>query len=243
MGNAWGREVPLKEVLRKNKREIQKAVRELDKERANLEKQEQKLIADIRKFAKEGHMGSVKIMAKDLVRTRTYITKFIELRSHLSAVGLKLQTVKSQQAMAEAMGSVTKAMIKMNKAVNIPTIQKIMTNFARENERAELTQEMMGDLLDDAMEQEGDEEEQDKIVSQVLDEIGIDFGDTVPQAPEGVSAQQQQQTVPQRPVAVAQSEGGGGPAPPSVPPPAAPSGGTSDPTVSDLEARLNNLRK
>ena len=27
-----------------------------------------------------GRMGSVKIMAKDLVRTRTYITKFIELR-------------------------------------------------------------------------------------------------------------------------------------------------------------------
>ena len=235
--------MPLKEVLRKNKREIQKAVRELDKERGNLEKQEQKLIADIRKFAKDGHMGPVKIMAKDLVRTRTYITKFIELRSHLSAVGLKLQTVKSQQAMAEAMGSVTKAMIKMNKAVNIPTIQKIMTNFAKENERAELTQEIMGDLLDDAMEQEGDEEEQDKIVSQVLDEIGIDFGDAVPEAPEGVSAPAQQQNVPPQPVALADSSAPSGPSPPPAngPPPAAPGG--TDPTVSDLEARLNNLRK
>jgi len=258
MGNAWGREVPLKEVLRKNKREIQKAVRELDKERGNLEKQEQKLIGDIRKFAKEGHMGPVKIMAKDLVRTRTYITKFIELRSHLSAVGLKLQTVKSQQAMAEAMGSVTKAMVKMNKAVNIPTIQKIMTNFARENERAEFTQEIMGDLLDDAMEQDGDEEEQDKIVSQVLDEIGIDFGDAVPQAPELAPAGQMQQTNvagPQQPVAVASQDGppsasggGGGGNKPQAPPPPPSStnnnGGThSDPTVSDLEARLNNLRK
>ena len=32
MGNTWGRKVPLKEVLRKNKREINKAVRELDRE-------------------------------------------------------------------------------------------------------------------------------------------------------------------------------------------------------------------
>ena len=47
MGNTWGRKVPLKEVLRKNKREINKAVRELDRERANLEKQEQKLVSDI----------------------------------------------------------------------------------------------------------------------------------------------------------------------------------------------------
>ena len=248
MGNAWGREVPLKEVLRKNKREISKAVRELDKERVNLEKQEQKLIADIRKFAKEGHMGPVKIMAKDLVRTRTYITKFIELRSHLSAVGLKLQTVKSQQAMSEAMASVTKAMIKMNKAVDVPTIQKIMTNFARENERAELTQEIMGDMIDDAMEQEGDEEEEDKIVGQVLDEIGIDFGDTVPEAPSMQAQAQQQLQVPTAPQPVAAAEGGGGNnhggggnGPTAPPPPPSSNGG--DPTVSDLEARLNNLRK
>mmetsp|Transcript_3240 Transcript_3240/g.10138 ORF Transcript_3240/g.10138 Transcript_3240/m.10138 type:complete len:174 (+) Transcript_3240:131-652(+) len=141
MGNTWGRKVPLKEVLRKNKREITKAVRELDRERANLEKQEQKLIADIKKYAKEGQMGPVKIMAKDLVRTRTYITKFIELRSHLNAVSLKLQTVKSQEAMASAMKSVTNAMVKMNKTVNVPAIQKIMTNFQMENERAQMTQE------------------------------------------------------------------------------------------------------
>ena len=119
MGNTWGRKVPLKEVLRKNKREINKAVRELDRERANLEKQEQKLVADIKKYAKDGQMGPVKIMAKDLVRTRTYITKFIELRSHLNAVALKLQTVKSQEAMARAMKSVTEAMVRMNKTVKI----------------------------------------------------------------------------------------------------------------------------
>ena len=85
MGNTWGRKVPLKEVLRKNKREINKAVRELDRERANLEKQEQKLVADIKKYAKDGQMGPVKIMAKDLVRTRTYITKFIGTPSRRSA--------------------------------------------------------------------------------------------------------------------------------------------------------------
>lgn len=222
MGGVWGRQIPLKEVLRKNKREINKAIRELDKERANLEKQEQKLIADIRKFAKEGHMSTVKIMAKDLVRTRTYITKFIELRTHLNAVGLKLQTVKSQEAMADAMKSVTTAMIRMNKAVNVPTIQKIMTDFQRENERAEFTQEVMGDMLDDAMEQDGDEEEQDKIVGQVLDEIGINFGDTVPEAPTQIQQAAPQEDKPQ-PQAVGETSG--------------------DATVSDLEARLNNLRK
>ena len=233
MGNTWGRKVPLKEVLRKNKREINKAVRELDRERANLEKQEQKLVSDIKKYAKDGQMGPVKIMAKDLVRTRTYITKFIELRSHLNAVALKLQTVKSQEAMARAMKSVTEAMVRMNKTVNIPSIQKIMVNFQVENERAEMTQEVMGDMLDDAMAEDGDSDEEEKIVGAVLDEIGISFGDTIPDAPDAMAARPQQ-----APVAVADAVGGGGGGPP--PPPG---GGGGDTTVSDLEARLNNLRK
>ena len=35
--------------------------------------------------------GAVKVMAKDLVRTRNYITRFIEMKTHLNAVGLKMQ--------------------------------------------------------------------------------------------------------------------------------------------------------
>lgn len=58
------------------------------------------------------------ILAKDLVRTRNYVTKFIEFRSHLQGVGLKLETVRSHEAMAGAMKDVTKAMVSLNKQVN-----------------------------------------------------------------------------------------------------------------------------
>lgn len=39
--------------------------------------------------------GAVKIMAKDLVRTRNYITRFIEMKTHLNAVSLKMQVFSS----------------------------------------------------------------------------------------------------------------------------------------------------
>ena len=81
------------------------------------------------------------------------------MRSHLNGASLKLQTVKSHQALAESMSSVAKAMVKMNKAVNVPAINKMMQEFARENEKSELMQEMMGDAMDDVMDQEGNEEE------------------------------------------------------------------------------------
>jgi len=222
MGNLFGKEKPLKEVLRENKRMITRATRELDRERTALEREEKKLTIDIKKMAREQQMGAVKIMAKDLVRTRAHITKFIEMRSHLQSCGLKLQTVKSHQAMAEAMKSTTTAMMKMNKAVDAPAINKMMAEFEKENMKSELMQEIMGDMLDDAMEQDGDAEESDKIVSQVLDEIGVSFGEEIPDAPDiKLNPGQESTDAGKTPVPV---EG-------------------DDSTLNDLEARLNNLNK
>lgn len=64
MGNLLGKEKPLKEVLRENKRMITRAIRELDREKMQLEKEEKRLTMEIKKAAKEQQMSSVKIMAK-----------------------------------------------------------------------------------------------------------------------------------------------------------------------------------
>ena len=48
-------------------------------------------------------MDAVKIMAKDLVRTRRYVKKFMLMKANIQAVSLKIQTLKSQNAMAQAM--------------------------------------------------------------------------------------------------------------------------------------------
>lgn len=60
-------------------------------------------MVDIKKMAKSGQMEAVKIMAKDLVRTRNFVKKFILMRANIQAISLKIQTLKSQAAMANAM--------------------------------------------------------------------------------------------------------------------------------------------
>jgi hypothetical protein len=64
MGNILGKDKPLKEVLRENKRMINRAIRELDREKVGLEREEKRLTMEIKKAAKENQMNSVKIMAK-----------------------------------------------------------------------------------------------------------------------------------------------------------------------------------
>jgi hypothetical protein len=69
----FGRNMSTQEKLRKHVRALQKTERELDRERQKLENQEKKLLQDIKKSAKAGQTGPLKIQAKDLVRTRRYV--------------------------------------------------------------------------------------------------------------------------------------------------------------------------
>lgn len=65
------------------------------------------------------------------------------------------------------MKGVTKALISMNKKMDLPGLQKVMSDFMRENEKSEITQEALADALDDAMEEEGSSEQEESIVNQV----------------------------------------------------------------------------
>lgn len=51
------------EMLREQKRALDKAIRELDRERMSIQQQEKKIVVDIKKMAKEGQM----VRAKGLV--------------------------------------------------------------------------------------------------------------------------------------------------------------------------------
>jgi hypothetical protein len=52
----FGKKKTPAEMLRENKRMLDKAIRELDRERIGLQNQEKKTVAEIKKMAKEGQM-------------------------------------------------------------------------------------------------------------------------------------------------------------------------------------------
>eukprot|EP00027_Filamoeba_sp_ATCC50430_P003178 CAMPEP_0168556858 /NCGR_PEP_ID=MMETSP0413-20121227/9111_1 /TAXON_ID=136452 /ORGANISM="Filamoeba nolandi, Strain NC-AS-23-1" /LENGTH=214 /DNA_ID=CAMNT_0008587841 /DNA_START=75 /DNA_END=719 /DNA_ORIENTATION=- len=188
MSFLFGKQKTVKEVLREHQRNINRSIREIDRERTGLQNQEKKIIIEMKKLAKEGQMGAVKIMAKDLVRTRANITKFYKLRTELQAVSLRIQTIKSHHEMAQAMRGVTKAMMVMNRRMNLPAMQKIMMEFEKQSEIMDMKQEMMSDTMDDAFEEEGEEEATDEVISQVLDEIGINLSSQLVDAPTTATA-------------------------------------------------------
>ena len=57
----FGRKKTPEEMLRQNQRALNKAMRDLDRERAKMEQQEKKVIADIKKMAKQGQMVGINL--------------------------------------------------------------------------------------------------------------------------------------------------------------------------------------
>ena len=202
--------------------------------------QEKKLITEMKRMAKQGQIPATKVMAKSLVRNRAAVTKLFGLKSQLQGVSLKVQTLKSTQAMGEAMRGATKVMGIMNRQLNLPALQGIMREFEKQNERMDMTSEVMGDALDDAFDEEGEEDEVESEVAKVLDEIGINATAELEgiHAPTGSAAQAAPSAVAAAPQPVAL--GAAGPAAPSGPPgqPAEDAG-----IDNDLQSRLDALRK
>lgn len=111
-------------------------------------------------------------------------------------------------------------MMTMNRQLKLPQIQKIMMEFEKQSEIMDMKEEMMSDAIDDAMGDEDDEEESDAIVSQVLDELGLQLTDQLSDIPNAGTSLGAKTAEKQQPQAA----------------------GVSD-ADADLEARLENLRR
>ena len=97
----------------------------------------------------------------------------------VQAAGSAAKAMGANVKLAETMATTTKTMGNMNKMMNPQQVAKTMQEFDMANTKMEMTEEMMNDTLDDILADSDDEQEQDAVVNQVLDEIGIEISGKV----------------------------------------------------------------
>jgi len=230
--------------MREQQRLVMRSIREIDRERMSLQNNEKKTIIEIKKLAKQGQVPAAKILAKDLVRTRNYITKMYTMRAQLQTVHMQLTTMKTTAAMNSAMAGATKAMMRMNKKMNLPAMQKITMEFQKQNEIMGMKEEMINDTLDEMADEDEDEESED-VINQTLEEIGIDLGASLADVPASKAAAKApaQKARPQKVAAGVGAVPSKAAAPADDEEPADEEEGGDDDEFGDLEARLNALKK
>eukprot|EP00522_Entomoneis_paludosa_P013644 CAMPEP_0172440366 /NCGR_PEP_ID=MMETSP1065-20121228/1002_1 /TAXON_ID=265537 /ORGANISM="Amphiprora paludosa, Strain CCMP125" /LENGTH=207 /DNA_ID=CAMNT_0013189157 /DNA_START=216 /DNA_END=839 /DNA_ORIENTATION=- len=163
---------------REARKEVRSNQRDMDREIRELDRQEKQITMELKQRAKGANSSSdptLKTLAKQLVQVRQQRSKLVGAKAQLGAMGMHAQVTASQVAAVQAVGSVTDAMKVANKQLNVKETTKIMTEFQRENERLAVKSEMMDDVLMDAFDSEGMEEEADQVTNQVLAELGVEM--------------------------------------------------------------------
>ncbi|OWB62236.1 hypothetical protein B5S31_g3640 [[Candida] boidinii] len=202
--------------------------RELDREKIKLQNQEKKLVQEIKKSAKNNQMKTVKIQARDLIRTKKQVEKFDKMKVQLQAISLRIQTMRSSTQMTTSMREATRMLNGMNRTMNLPALQKITMEFTKANDVMDQKQEMMDDAMDDIMDDEldmEDEEEIDEVVNKVLDEIGVDLTGKLKDAPVGTGQLGSLENPVEQKAQLVGADGAG------------------DFGDDDLQARLNSLKR
>ncbi|KAL6562801.1 hypothetical protein OROHE_005388 [Orobanche hederae] len=157
------RKIPA-ELRQENKRMVDKSIRQIQRERKGLKTQQMKLTDEIKKSAKQGEMRAVIVMAQDLIRTRHHLGDLCKLNAGLRI----LRSEESIQAMGDAMKRIIEDVSEINRELNLPSLQKIMHEFERQNEKMELTSKLMADAIDDALEGDAEKEETEERCSERL---------------------------------------------------------------------------
>ncbi|BFZ25242.1 hypothetical protein BsWGS_28281 [Bradybaena similaris] len=183
MAGFFSKKPNVQEQIRENDKVLKKQTRDLTRDRNALEREEKKLEMDIKTAAKQGNKQAVTILAKQLVNLRKQKTKSYAMGSKISAIGNQQKVMSSNMKMAGALATTTKTMTQMNKVMDPQKTAAMMREFEKESAKMDMTGEMMDDTLDDILAESGDEEEEDAIVNQVLDEIGIEISGKLVNAP------------------------------------------------------------
>ncbi|CAM9512110.1 unnamed protein product [Chrysoparadoxa australica] len=185
-----------KEAAKAANRAVRSGGRDIEKELRQLDRQEKSLIIDIKKTARAGGAGNeraARALATQLVGLRNQREKLYQMRATFSAVGHRTSAMASQAAMADAVGSIAGVMKDVNDAMGAADVSKVMAQFAHQSEAMNLKassssacwlhqEDVINDALIDAFDGEA-EEETDAVVNQVLEEVGLDIGALMQDAP------------------------------------------------------------
>jgi charged multivesicular body protein 3 len=183
----FAKKVPLKDRVKKWKRDIKRQTRTVDREIKAIKRQEKECIRNIQKLAKKypGDKSMFTPLAKQLVRTRKTVSRMMTTKAQLNSVSMTISQQYASIRIGEVMQKSTAVQKHMNAMLKLPQMRKNLQTMAREMAKAGLIEEMTGDMMDEAMGTEDEEELADAEVQKVFDEIAAPIMKDLVTAPTG----------------------------------------------------------
>eukprot|EP00178_Gracilaria_changii_P027907 TRINITY_DN929_c0_g1_i1.p1 TRINITY_DN929_c0_g1~~TRINITY_DN929_c0_g1_i1.p1 ORF type:complete len:388 (-),score=67.97 TRINITY_DN929_c0_g1_i1:616-1779(-) len=181
-------------MARQNDRTIQRAQRDMQRERLQLEQKERQLEVEIKKLGRQGRLAEARILAKNLVQVRNAKTRTFQAGVHAGAIATQAKMAATEAKMMEVIGNTTQVMQNANGMSDTGRYMNMLQQYDMQSEKYKLNQEMTDEVLDSVLGGEDIGAESDDVLNSVLDEIGLEVSSKV-----GGSAAIAPQAVPQQP--------------------------------------------
>lgn len=155
----------IKSILRKNSRQIDKSLLELQ----SLQNKTKQLI---KKSAKKDDLKSIKIYATELYQINKQYNRMYTSKAQLESVSMKIEEAYKMQTLTKQMAKSTILMHEVNQLVHLPQLQNTMVELEKELMRAGIISEMIDDAVEivEPGEEEFDEEANDE-VNKIIEEF------------------------------------------------------------------------
>ena len=173
-----------REIVRENRRSIDRAKREILRAASDLQVEEKKTLNVLKKRAKEGAEASeLHLMAREIAHKRSLAIQMKSSITRLDAVYSQLLRMQAEESIARAMMGVTQAVSSINRQLNLPQLNRALHEFEKQNMLMEQTSENMQEAIDNVMAAPESGEAPEEMVNQILSEISLDVQNDLISAP------------------------------------------------------------
>ncbi|SBT75907.1 vacuolar protein sorting-associated protein 2, putative [Plasmodium ovale] len=181
MGGYFSKNV--EECLREEKRKLNRSIREIEREIFKLENAKNNIEKKIKMYVSKNDITLIRTLAKDFVHIKNTISKFNKIKSHLFSMQIKLQSVKSSEQLSKNLKNMNMVIKKVNNYLKLENINNCINEFQKENNKVNLKEDMLDDLFETLNYDIDLEDEEDIIVSKVLDSIGVNLNSKLGEIP------------------------------------------------------------
>jgi len=181
----------IQEVIVRKKLDLEQMMRQFDRERNRNGREQQKMVPEMKRMARDGQMSALKLQARSMRRLQKQNEQLVKARVQMQGICIQLDSMRTTHELSRSMYDAMRVMRGMNHALNLESTQRLMREFERQNEMLASKNEAMDDAINGAMEDSEDEEEEDAVLQRILDDVGIDLSQQLADVPGAKFAQAQ----------------------------------------------------
>lgn len=153
----------INQLLRKNKRELDRSMNQL----VPLRKKTESLI---KKSAKDKDYKSAKLYARELININKQYNKLYTSKTRIESITMSINEQYSMNKLTQSIHSSTSIMKDVNLLIHIGAVLHTMQELSKELIKAGIINEMMDDMVDlDEMDEELEEESQEEVNKIIAD--------------------------------------------------------------------------